>query len=202
MKNKNHFVKCVCGVVFNVAPSCNRKFCSRKCYYLFQSKIKKGKEITGLRVWQKINKGKIKHSYEHRRKLSLLSKGKPTWLSGKTGVYSEETLKKKRESARKGKDCHLWRGGITPEHTKIRMSLKYKLWRRQVFERDDFTCQGCYIRGSKGIAVYLQAHHILPFAYFPDKRFDITNGVTLCINCHNKVTLRDRKENVFQTKNL
>lgn len=27
-----------------------------------------------------------------------------------------------------GKDCHLWRGGITPINHKIRSSTEYKLW--------------------------------------------------------------------------
>lgn len=78
-----------------------------------------------------------------------------------------------------GAKSHLWRGGITPENHRIRTSLEYKLWRQSVFERDNWTCIWC---GKKG--VYLHADHIKPFAYYPELRFAIDNGRTLCRECH------------------
>lgn len=76
---------------------------------------------------------------------------------------------------------HLWKGGITPENKKIRTSLQYKQWRKSVFDRDNYTCQACGARGCE-----LHADHELPFAYFPDLRFEVLNGRTLCVNCHRK----------------
>lgn len=32
----------------------------------------------------------------------------------------------------------------------------------------------------------LNAHHILPYAYFPDDRFRVDNGITLCVVCRKK----------------
>lgn len=72
-----------------------------------------------------------------------------------------------------------WRGGITHQNDIIRKSKKYKEWVKRVFKRDNFTCVNCGTKG--GI---LNADHILPFAYFKDKRFDIDNGRTLCKECH------------------
>lgn len=79
-----------------------------------------------------------------------------------------------------------WKGGITKESTKLRNSGKYAEWRRHVFQRDDYTCQACGIRSTKGKSVFLHADHELPFAYFPMLRLEILNGRTLCKDCHKK----------------
>lgn len=80
---------------------------------------------------------------------------------------------------RSGVNHYNWKGGITPVNKKIRMSSEYKLWRKAVFERDNYTCQKCNVRG-----VYLEANHDLPFSLFPDLRFEVLNGETLCKSCH------------------
>mgnify|MGYP001610865259 CR=1 FL=1 len=134
------------------------------------------------------NKGK-KLSEEFRKKMSLIQLGKK---------HSEET-KKKMSLAKKGKRPKNfgkqflingeknwnWKGGITPLNFKIRSSLEYKLWREAVFKRDNFTCIWCGIRGNQ-TGGYLNADHIKPFAYYPELRFAIDNGRTLCVSCHRK----------------
>jgi hypothetical protein len=83
-----------------------------------------------------------------------------------------------------GENCHFWKGGITPIHKLIRCGLFYKLWREVVFKRDNYTCQECGLHSGNGKAVYLEAHHIKSFAEYPELRFDINNGITLCKGCH------------------
>lgn len=80
-----------------------------------------------------------------------------------------------------GSNCHFWKGGVTAIHKMIRESAEYKHWRKAVFARDNYTCQECNERGGE-----LHPHHIKPFADFPETRFDINNGVTLCKKCHEK----------------
>lgn len=74
-----------------------------------------------------------------------------------------------------------WRGGITKESFLIRTSPLYKEWRTCVFERDNYTCVWCGVYGGK-----LNADHIKPFSAYPELRFDLNNGRTLCIDCHKK----------------
>lgn len=84
----------------------------------------------------------------------------------------------------RGEFHHSWKGGVMTETRKIRQSLEYKLWREAVFKRDNYTCIWCGIRSAKGVRVYLHADHIKSFALFPELRFSIDNGRTLCRPCH------------------
>jgi len=83
-----------------------------------------------------------------------------------------------RDATRKEKNIN-WKGGISRGYKTGYHSKEYKDWRKEVFIRDNFTCQGCGLYGG-----YLTVHHIKSFAHYPDLRFDINNGITLCEICH------------------
>lgn len=119
-------------------------------------------------------------SPETRAKLSARNKGNKYWLGRK---HSLETRKK---MGLKGDRHPLWRGGISSEHVRIRNSAEYREWRKSVFERDQYTCVICGARTKKGLGkrVVLNADHIKSFSRYPELRFDITNGRTLCFDCH------------------
>jgi hypothetical protein len=73
-----------------------------------------------------------------------------------------------------------WTGNFKEyKHYRIK---KYKDWRTSVFKRDNYTCQMCNKKG-----VFLHPHHIKSYTYFPKLRYEILNGVTLCINCHRNI---------------
>ena len=57
---------------------------------------------------------------------------------------------------------------------------RYQRWRRQVLERDGYTCRQC------GGNDDLHTHHVKPWRYFPELRYEPSNGMTLCIKCHRK----------------
>lgn len=82
-----------------------------------------------------------------------------------------------------------WRGGITKETQRGRGCKKYKMWRHMVFERDCFTCIWC---GSKE---RIEADHIRRWATHPELRYNVDNGRTLCLNCHNKTRNKKYYEN-------
>lgn len=79
-----------------------------------------------------------------------------------------------------------WKGGITPLNHKVRNSPEMKLWREEIFKRDNWMCQECGARSKKNDYIRIEAHHIKPFALFPEFRFLIDNGITLCKKCHDK----------------
>lgn len=100
--------------------------------------------------------------------------------------FSKETRNKisearKRRIIPKGENAYNWKGGLTSKNRLIRTSVEYKLWRTSVFERDFYTCVWCGQVGGK-----LNADHVKPFSLFPELRFAIDNGRTLCHECHKK----------------
>ena len=86
----------------------------------------------------------------------------------------------------RGRKSNWWKGGITQLQKNIRKSWEYIHWRDSCFARDNYTCQECGICNGKGKTVVLHVHHIKSFALYPESRFDLKNGVTLCIECHKK----------------
>lgn len=120
-------------------------------------------------------------SKKTREKMSLVKKGLPSNTKGmKFGPRSDE-VKRKLSFAKSGPKHHNWQGGISPINMRIRNSWKNRSWRREVLKRDNFSCIWCGDTGPD-----LNVDHIKPFAYFPELRFDINNGRTLCKNCHMK----------------
>lgn len=102
-------------------------------------------------------------------------------LYGDANPSRKLEVRKKISEATKGDKAPNWKGGITSINSTIRHSLEYRLWRESVFKRDNYTCRFCNQRGGK-----LNADHIKPFSLFPELRFAIDNGRTLCIPCHRK----------------
>ena len=66
-------------------------------------------------------------------------------------------------------------------------SDKYKKWRKSVYARDGYSCRIC---GNDG---RLNAHHIKPWSLFPNHRYKVTNGITLCLKCHEWVHIPGNK---------
>lgn len=108
-----------------------------------------------------------KLSEEHKRKISEIQSNRSIEWRTKLGDHY------------RGMKSIFWKGGITKRNEAERKTLQYRMWRTEVFKRDDYTCQFCGKRGVK-----LHADHIQPFAYYPELRFTLDNGRTLCVPCH------------------
>ena len=114
-------------------------------------------------------------SEETKRKIGKANRGK---------TFSEEH-KKKLSEAHKGLNIgnkhHRWLEDRSllqryNDVVKDRRSAAYGDWRKQVKVRDNYKCkianQDCNGR--------LEAHHILGWTAYPELRYEINNGITLC----------------------
>lgn len=154
----------ICNKIFSVYPSgVNRgqgKFCSKKCQDISRT--------------EKIVRQCLICGKEFSTKSSLIKIGQGKLCSKKcSGEWYSRNFK--------GEKNHFWKGGITPKSAQMRNGRELRHWRESVLARDNWTCQKCKQIGGK-----LTAHHIKPFDKFPELRFVIDNGLTLCEKCHKK----------------
>ena len=80
-----------------------------------------------------------------------------------------------------GQNHYKWSDNKTDEERILgRHSLEYTNFIKLVLKRDDYTCQCCgSVHGD------LKVHHLDGYNWCVEKRTDITNGITLCEECHN-----------------
>lgn len=119
-------------------------------------------------------------------------------------LYTEE-VRKKMSEAKNGLYAGKYKGNehpnwVPPNERKgtlnknIRRTNEMKDWREAVFARDNWTCQICNKRGG----IVLHADHIYPLHFLIKEHdiktltqalnnpsiWDISNGRTLCLECH------------------
>lgn len=128
----------------------------------------KSKYHTGERIKCKCGCGQLMNKYDKRGRIRYYIKNHCT-----KGRFNKDNSG--------GKNNSKWKGGITHENDKIRKSEKYKKWREIIYKRDRYTCQNC--ESKKDII----AHHIKFFTKYPNLRFIVSNGITLCRSCHLKL---------------
>jgi len=105
---------------------------------------------------------------------------------------------KKEVLKAKGEEHFNW----IKDRNQVKMSEKhgydsnYKFWMISVRNRDNWKCKinNCDCSGR------LESHHILSWKEYPELRYNINNGITLCQKHHPKG--RKSKEMVFELKEL
>ena len=206
--------KPICPNCGKKLASYSSKFCRKHTPFVMTDERKERMVEVQRKTWlgrKFTNEHKKNLSLSHKGQTppNPYKEGHNPWNKGKRGVmpspwnkglHLPEEMKVKISISRKGKSAgenhplwgkgnpnvrgdknNNWRGGVTSENEKVRKSAKYILWRKAIFERDGYCCQVCGIIGGA-----LQADHISPFWAFPDLRFDLNNGRTLCKPCHLK----------------
>lgn len=220
-RRKGKYINCLhCNKSFYVSAKSKKKFCCAKCGHTWRSQNMIGEQAanykgTGRYKCAICNNDFISYS-KNPKYCSVLCKNKSLikdrilkmceyckkeiWLC--PSVVKWQALRgyknffccKKCEFDYKVAENHpRWisdRSLVKDQYKSIRWSKEMCDWRKMVYERDKYICQMCFKKG-----IYLNAHHIKKFADYPNIRFDINNGITLCKDCHQKTK---GKEDIFE----
>jgi 5-methylcytosine-specific restriction endonuclease McrA len=123
----------------------------------------------GLTEVEYFGEDKAKELWELRSKANT---GKVPWNEGIPRTAEE------KKNISESKIC-----SFPVEHNDPPQSWERTQWSKAVRKRDSYTCQHCGIYREKG----LNTHHIKDWDNFPELRFIISNGLTLCCRCHNNL---------------
>jgi hypothetical protein len=126
-------------------------------------------------------KGKMPKHFKEFQTLSPFVKGHSQLNTGRTHFKKGFTPWNKgiKVPQISGENAYNWKGGMYEKNRKIDMGRKnYRAWREAVFARDNWKCTWCDFTEN------LNAHHIKSYSLYPELRYAIDNGVTLCENCH------------------
>lgn len=103
------------------------------------------------------------------------------WNKGVFGYrlppHTEQTKQKMRDSARRGADSNLWRGGVARSF-RMRVADYCTTIRREILERDGWKCFVCGVGGK------LEIHHKKPVYSHPELAFAKDNLGAICRQCH------------------
>ena len=105
----------------------------------------------------------------------------------KKGVPMSEEQKNKLSNSKKGKytgeNNPNWKGGQISDYQRARNSRVSRIWSKKVRERDNFKCQFPNCIETKN----LHAHHIKSYLEYPELRYELNNGITLCSKHHEEL---------------
>lgn len=156
------------------------------------------------------------HSEETKRKISEAKKGKPSWNKGlrvkethpQMGFQKENQLwdnpktqatqfkdgqrpspetefKKGQNKGEKNFNWLVDRGKLTQRHghAAYNADASYREWMLSVKRRDGWKCR----IGNQDCKGPLEAHHILSWRDYPELRYKLNNGISLCHAHHPRV---------------
>lgn len=84
-----------------------------------------------------------------------------------------------------GENNHRWKE--IKQDRGIYFTSEYRKWRLGVFRKFGKACLFC------GSNYRVAAHHIFQKRDFPEKQYDVNNGVPLCHKCHSKMQFKEDK---------
>ena len=183
-KGKNHPNY---GKTFIVKESTKQKISSKLKNRIFSPEHKKALSLAAKNNTNgKGNRGKS-FTAEHKLNISNSKKGSKMSARAIENISNgHKGLKRKPFS-----DNHKQKISLAHQGEKHRDWIDgrvfyLKQWRKNIKMRDNYTCLVCKKTANIVGANNIHAHHIKPKKGYPELKYDINNGITLCSSCHKK----------------
>jgi len=172
---KNHFRNCVICEKSFFAHSMKTRFCSSSCYglTLIKDKIIKPKKV---KIYKRVD-----ISCENCKcifTVILARKDRARFCSKKCQGKFFCGIK----------SCHYKMDRSSLMRNNERNDSAYKVWRMNVWARDNFKCKIV----DSNCNGKIEAHHILSWKLYPELRYEINNGITLCHAHHPRKRLEEK----------
>lgn len=189
ISSKATLVKCYCGVTFKPILKDVIRGHTKSCGCLQG----RNKDYTGLRFGRLKVVEKDAQRNDNKTYWKCLcdcGKEKIVSCSGLNGEYvrscgclhkevSTNRLKEIHQN-QKGKNHPRYDVNLTDEERISRRLIKEnKDWTNTIFQKDNYTCAICSKTNCE-----LNAHHMDAYHWCKERRFDVSNGVALCVKCH------------------
>lgn len=118
---------------------------------------------------------------------SYLPKGFIPWNKGTKGKSASYWTGKKRPNMT-GENHPLWVfGNYKKDNT--RNDSAYQNWKKNVHKRDNYKC----VINNSDCCGNIIVHHILPWRDYPELRYEINNGITLCLAHHPRKRAEEKR---------
>ncbi len=118
---------------------------------------------------------------KHKHSVKCIKHKKSFSVKLENMVYRKDKLICCKAERVSGSNSRWYDPSLTDADRQKHRGKAVRVWRKSIYKRDDYTCQKCMIRGGE-----LNAHHICNWKDHEKVRFEIGNGITLCIDCHKK----------------
>lgn len=163
------------------SPSSKQKFCTRKCAYEFEKSQTLEYPCHHCKTPLRRVKSMIKPRMFCSRACSSKYTARPLKYKPFTCQHCKTTTEIHCQNKKKKYCSYVCNGLARRSSTRpnsARLAARLATWGRKVRKRDGHKCVRCGGRNK------LQAHHRLSFAEYPNLRYEVDNGETLCIDCH------------------
>lgn len=139
----------------------------------------------------KAGKKRKPHTEETKKILSLKKKGALNPMYGKPVSEARRLAFLKISTQQNAKNWISDRTKLKKyeDANKNRRSPAYKEWRKRVWLRDNFMCK----IANPDCAGRIEVHHILGYTEYPELRYEINNGITLCHAHHPRKRAEEKR---------